>query len=109
MIPKGILRRATRVHWFGALQTESAGDLVPQGRDEESDSAMSFVCYRDSLASSGLTAFSYVGLVRNGRCQPDSSAVIALMKGLKPIPYAGGLIGVRTTINSITTELIKEE
>jgi hypothetical protein len=31
------------------------------------------------------------------------------MKGLKPIPYLGGLIGVPTTINSITTELIKEE
>jgi hypothetical protein len=69
-----------RVHWFGALQTESVGELVPQGRDEESDSAMSLVCYRDSLASSGLTAFSLVGLVRNDRCQPDCSAVIALMK-----------------------------
>ena len=69
---------------------------------------MSFVCYRDSLASSGLTAFSLVGLVTNDRCQPDCSAVIALMKGLKPIPYLAGLIGVRTTVKSITTELIKE-
>lgn len=23
-----------RVHWFGALQTESVVDLAPQGRDE---------------------------------------------------------------------------
>jgi hypothetical protein len=73
-----------RVRWFTALPTESADDLVSKDHSEEADSTMSFVCYRDSFASSGLTAFNQVGLVRNDRCQPDSSAVIALMKGLKP-------------------------
>jgi hypothetical protein len=37
------------------------------------------------------------------------SAVGAVKKSLKPILYAGGLVRVRTTINSTTTESIKEE
>src|SRR5438552_6305274 len=42
MIPKEILRRAVRVHWYVALQTGYAGDLMPKGYEEEFDSAMSW-------------------------------------------------------------------
>jgi hypothetical protein len=37
------------------------------------------------------------------------SAILAVMKSLKPILYAGGLVRVRTTINGTTTESIKEK